>query len=346
LAFIDDSDVRAAEAQKAPQATQQPQVIYQNAPRGKLVPLLLLILIIAVVALATVMALPYIRDAESGDTPETAKVSADDLDPAMLVTPTGRKLDIIEFGGYLFEITRIAYSNSVRARTVTITVPGTPPQMGVFHVNESFAGGKIRVVDITSETVMLEADGKQQMFTIPGADPSAIWDRAPSGVQILPPKGTGAVPDIPSGVTRPPKNPLANEEPEEPVIEDKPKHGWESIDDLPDERVKDLRRDEYQQLVRELPAIFEEDLILHTAFERDTRQAYGLEVKNIKVDSVLYANGLERGDVITRINDQPIRSVRELTQVARGGGFGSEIRIEVQRDSGAVTFVFQPGVPD
>lgn len=338
MAFIDDSDLRSS----AP----QPQVIYQQAPKSKLVPILLVVLIIALVALTTVMALPYLKPTE--DTPgegDTPQVSAADLDPEMLMTPTGRKLDVIEFGGFLFEITRIAYSDSVRARTVTVTVPGKPPQMGVFHVNESFAGGKIRVVDITRETVVFEADGKQQMFTIPGADPSAMWDRVPPGMQIVPPSETGAIPNIPAGQTRPPKHPLANEV----AAEDTPNdgdEGFESIEDLPYIIPTVLRRDEYQKLVRELPGIFENDMVLHTAFERDTRQAYGLEVKNIMSISIFYTYGIQRGDVIVAINDQPVRSISELTTVARSNAFRSEISIEVERESGAVTFVFEPGVPD
>jgi type II secretory pathway component PulC len=341
LAFIDDSDLRAAEPKDTPQSP-QPQIIYQPAPRGKLVPVLLVILIIAVVAVGTVMALPYIRTAQTDDKPEVAHVDIADLDPATLVTPTGRKLDVVQLNGYVFEITRIAYSDNVRARTVTITVPDKPPQMGVFHVNESFADGKIRIVDISSETVTLESDGKQKMFTVPGADPSAIWDRAPSGMQIVPPTETGAVPDIPTGVTRPPKNPMADHQPTET---DNPRHDWKTIDDIPYEEERILSRTDYQKLVRELPEVFENDMILHKAFERETRAPNGLEIKNIKVGSKLYNNGLQRGDVVTRLNDQQVFNYTDLITVARGGGFGSEIRIEVQRDSGAVTFVFKPGVP-
>lgn len=335
MVFIDNSDLHTE--------TPPAQVIYQAAPRSKLVPALLLVLIVAIVALTVVVALPYLKTAADPEQqPETAQISASDLDPEMLMTPTGRKLDVVEFGGFLFEVTRLAYSNSVRARTVTVTVPGKPPQMGVFHVNESFAGGKIRVVDITRETVVLEADGKQQMFTIPGADPSAIWDRSPGGMQMVPPKETGAIPDMPTGLTRAPKNPMADQ----PADEVEPEGGWESIDDFPDERFITMRRDEYQKFVRELPAMFENDVVLQTAFERETRQPNGLQVKNITVTSMFYAHGIQRDDVIFKLNDQPIRSNSELTTIARSGSFREEVAITVERESGVVTFVFLPGVPD
>ncbi len=346
MAFIDDSDLRPA----AP----EPKVIIQHAPRGPLVPVLLVVLILAVLALAFVFALPYLKTDGGPDTPEIPTVSASQLEPEMLVTPTGRKLDVIEFGGYLFEITRLAYSNVPRARTVTITVPGKPPQMGVFHINESFAGGKIRVVEITSSSVVLETNGEQKVFAINGADPGEIWDKAPSGTQIIPPRDTSTIPDLPAGVERPAQDPR-KEIPEQPPKKtgsllgnpDDPEEvrGLEDLE-LPDVRPVPLHRSEYLTLVRDMADRFEKDLVLGLAIERDTRMVYGLQIKNLRGDSFFAAHGLRVGDVILAVNEEPVRNIEELNLVARSNVFRDEVRIELERDGNLVTFVFQPGVPD
>lgn len=346
MAFIDDSDLRPA----AP----EPKVIIQHAPRGPLVPVLLVVLILAVLALAFVFALPYLKTDGGRDTPEIPTVSASQLEPEMLVTPTGRKLDVIEFGGYLFEITRLAYSNVPRARTVTITVPGKPPQMGVFHINESFAGGKIRVVEITSSSVVLETNGEQKVFAINGADPGEIWDKAPSGTQIIPPRDTSTIPDLPAGVERPAQDPR-KEIPEQPPKKtgsllgnpDDPEEvrGLEDLE-LPDVRPVPLHRSEYLTLVRDMADRFEKDLVLGLAIERDTRMVYGLQIKNLRGDSFFAAHGLRVGDVILAVNEEPVRNIEELNLVARSNVFRDEVRIELERDGNLVTFVFQPGVPD
>jgi type II secretory pathway component PulC len=335
LAFIEDSDVQKP----------QPQVIMQQAPRGPLVPVLLVVLILAVAGLAVVMALPYLKT----DTPvpaDTQPVSISQLDPAMLMTPSGRKLDVVEFGGFVFEITRLAYFTNPRARTVTITVPGNPPQMGVFHVGESFAGGKIRVVEITGSSVVLESAAGQQVFAINGSDPSEIWDRAPEGTQIIPPLTSDAIPDLPPGKTSPPKDPRveieAESEPEQPT--DKP--ALESIEDLPDLRETAMPRTEYEALRRMLPDDFANDFVLAKAIERETRVIYGLEIKNIAGDSFYYAHGLERGDIITHINGEPVTSVQTLDAVLKSNLFREEIAIDIERDGAQITFVFYPGVTD
>ncbi|MCG3183417.1 MAG: hypothetical protein ICCCNLDF_01517 [Planctomycetes bacterium] len=347
MAFIDDSDLRPA----AP----EPKVIIQQAPRGPLVPVLLVVLILAVLALAFVFALPYLKTDSGPDAPATPTVSASQLEPEMLVTPTGRKLDVIEFGGYLFEITRLAYSNVPRARTVTITVPGKPPQMGVFHINESFAGGKIRVVEITSSSVVLEANGEQKVFAINGADPGEIWDKAPAGTQIIPPRDTGTIPDLPAGVERPAQDPRkdipepepkktgsllgnTNEDPEDVK-------GLEDLD-LPDVRPVPLDRAEYLTLVRDMADRFEKEMVLGLAIERDTRMVYGLMIKNLRGNSFFAAHGLLVGDVILAVNEEPVRNIEELNLVARSNVFRDEVRLELERDGNLITFVFQPGVPD
>ena len=355
MAFIEESDLHPAEPAEQP----VPRVIIQQAPRSKLVPVLLVLLIIllgAIVALAAVVVLPMLKNSNDAPAPEPSAIA--ELDPDMLMTPTGRQLDVVEFGGYVFEITRLAYSNVARARSVTITVPGKPPQMGVFHIGESFAGGKVRVVEITGSSIVLEADGQQKVFPILGSDPGEIWDRSPSGTQIIPPTGTGAIPDMPAGQVRAPKDPRS----EIPAdAEDPPKktgsllgNGDEAPEDVKGLEDLDLpyiidvplERADYLRLVRDMADKFEKDFVLAFAMERDTRAVYGLEIKNIAPASIFRAHGLLRGDVILSINDEPVHSIAELTLIARSNIFRDEVRIDVERETGVVTFVFNPGVPD
>ncbi|MBZ0137204.1 MAG: PDZ domain-containing protein [Planctomycetes bacterium] len=351
MALIDDSDLRKPEA--------EPKVVFQQAPRGPLVPILLVVLILCVIALAVIVALPYIRTDGESTPATTPQVSASDLDPKLLLTPTGRKLDVVEFGGYLFEITRIAYSNHAPSRTVTITVPGDPPAMGMFHIGESFAGGKIRIAEITNSAVVLECNGQQKFFPIIGSDPSAIWDKdtgVPSGTHLIPPRETGAVPDIPTGAQRPPKHPV-------PEVIDNPddRPGIESIDDLPWFEEQALAREDYAKLVSNLPDLLEREFVFAVAIEPETRMSYGLEIKNVLADSYFYSHGLQVGDVILFLNGEPVTRVSDLDSVSRRNSlFADQIMIEIERTrrttdpetgetrnvSDRITFVFAPGVPD
>lgn len=349
MAFIDDSDL----------AKPEPKVVFQQAPRGPLVPILLIVLIICVIAVGAIIALPHLKTAGE-DTPEDQPVATvDDLDPKLLVTPTGRKLDVVQFGGYLFEITRITYSNHAPSRTVTITVPGDPPAMGIFHIGESFAGGKIRIAEITGSAVVLEHEGQQKIFPIIGANPSEIWDKEPSvspGTHMIPPRDTGSIPDIPDGAKRAPKHPIP-EAVEEP--EDKPT--FESLEDFPYYYYKSMPRADYEELRRELPDRLEREVVFAVAIEPETRRPYGLEVKNMLPDSFFYAHGLKVGDVVLFLNGESVTRISELDHVARRTGlFSEEIMIEVERTTRVlntetkepedltevVAFVFYPGASD
>ena len=348
MAFIDDTDL----------AKPEPKVVFQQAPRGPLVPILLVVLIVCVLAVGVILALPHLGSGE--DTPEDQPVATvDDLDPKLLMTPTGRKLDIVQYGGYLFEITRITYSNHAPNRTVTITVPGDPPAMGIFHIGESFAGGKLRIAEITSSAVVLEFDGQQKIFPIIGAHPSEIWDKEPSvrpGTHLIPPRDTGSIPDIPEGSKRAPKHPIP-----ESVEEREGKHSVESLEYFPYYYEKALLRADYDKLRRELPDRFEREVVFAVAIEPESRRPYGLEVKNMLPDSYFYMHGLQVGDVLLFLNGEAVTRISELDHVARRTGlFSEEIMIEVERTTRVinpetnepedireqVAFVFYPGVPD
>lgn len=337
LAFIDENDL-------SPKAEQR--VIVQQAPRSKLVPILLVSLNVGVVALLLVFAAPKLGLHWGSDAPDPVTDTAQ-LDPALLVTPTGRRLDVKDFGGYLFEVTRITFSNDPAMRSVTITVPGNPPRQGVFRVRDSFAGGLIRVVEINASSVVLEHGGDQRTFMIEGGDPADVWERQPSGVQFIPARNSGAFPDAPAGKPQPPKDPVL--EPEEPADTTTETGGVPeglTLEELPDERYYALPQKEFQILVRTLPDIMENDFVFGKAIDPETRLAYAARVMNLRSDSVFHTHGMRAGDDIVSINDLDVRQPGDINTAARQVGSALELKIVIWRGDETIAFIFHAGPQD
>ncbi|MCC6466224.1 MAG: hypothetical protein IT463_12870 [Planctomycetes bacterium] len=337
MALVDESDLRPA-----------------REPARRRSPLLWVLAIVNVAALAlvAVLAWPHLNWPwpTAGQGAATSDVSA--LDPESLRLPSGRTMRPVVFGGFMFEVTRVAYFPDVRSRSVTITVPGKPPQQGIFRVGESFAGGKVRVVDISTVGVVLETDGKQQAFTVDGTDPAAAMEGAgPSGSVVIPAGRSDLFPAVPPGQIAPPARPVVPAQPsatdpqpaDSGATDEASPEGPRTIEDLPDERHARLERTDYDSLVRRLPDLFEQDMVLAVALEADSGVPYGLEVKNLRVDCALAAYGLEKGDVILSLNGMDIRRVPDLDIAARSNSFQQEIRLCVWRNEDPVTFVLRPG---
>ncbi len=343
VAFFDESDTQRRQPVPAP----------ERAPRSKLVPILLVLLNVAVIALVIVLAWPRIEGWFGGSAGGPETVAQASLDPEMLITPTGRKLDVQEFQGFVFEVTRVAFATDPRSRTVTITVPGKPPQLGVFRVGESFGGGKLRVVDISSAGVVLECNGTQQTFLVQGATQSEIWDKPSPGTNIMPAKGTGAIPNLAPGEVRPASKPVIDKPvdttTDQPQPADEPgdttdEGGISSLEDLPDERYTVLERDDYDALRRELKQVFERDFVFAVALEPETRIAYGLLVKNLSQGSVFYQYGLRKGDVLMGVNGHETLKYADLAKVAeQTQTFQDEIVLSIWRNNGEILYVFSPG---
>lgn len=332
MALVDESDLRPA-----------------REPARRRSPLLWVLAILNLGALVVIalLAWPHVNWPWPAASQPAAPADVAALDPESLRLPNGRTLRPVVFGGFMFEVTRVAYYPDVRSRSVTITVPGKPPQQGLFRVGESFAGGKVRVVDISTLGVVLEADGKQQAFTVDGSDPAAAMEaQAPSGQVVIPAGRSDLFPSVPPGQIAPPARPVAPEQPEttpvQPADESQPE-APRTLEDLPDERHAHLERTDYLALVRRLPQIFEDDMVLAVALEADSSIPYGLEVKNLRVDCALAAYGLEKGDVILSLNGMDIRRVPDLDIAARSNSFQQEIRLCVWRNEDPVTFVLRPG---
>lgn len=333
MAFIDENDLK----REAP-------AIVQPARRSLLVPALLVTLNIGVLALLFAFAAPRLGLLdEATKTPEAGTAQ---LDPAMLVTPTGRRLDVKEFGGFVFEVTRITYSGDPGLRSVTITVPGNPPRQGVFRIRDSFAGGAIRVADIGSASVVLEHNGDQRTFMVDGSDPAEVWDRQPSGLQMIPARNSGAFPDVPQGQNAPPKAPVL----EQPAVPAEPaKAGVPeglALEELPDERFYALPAKEFEVMSRTIVDLLERDFVLGKAIDPVSKIAYAARILNLRGSSVFYTHGLRAGDDIVSINDVEVRNPDEVPYAARQAAGAREIRIVVWRGDETIAFIFQTGPSD
>ncbi len=351
MAFLDDSDLQP---KPAPAAAPAPVTVIQAAPRSKLVPILLItlnlgVVVILLLVLVPSLKLPTINFGAAEPAPAVADASA--LDPALLVTPTGRKLDVVVFGNAVFEVTRVAYYPDVRSRSVTITVPGAPPQQAVFRVGESFAGGRIRVVDIQQSGVMLEASGQQKLFGMEGSTSADQWDKPSQtvGTSMIPPRNTNVIPDLPSGQVRPaidprtqPQDPAkadaAKDAPKDPAEHDE---DW-TLEDLPLETFVDLERREFDDLLIKLVETFDRDFVLAPAMEADTRIPFGLEIKNLRASNAI-AVRLQKGDIILAINGEKTVRITDLDLALRHLRNAIEVAIDIQRNDEVQTFIFRSG---
>lgn len=358
MAFLDDSDLAPKPAPVAAPAA-APVTVIQAAPRSKLVPILLItlnlgVVVILLLVLAPSLKLPTISFGGGESAPPVA--DAGSLDPALLVTPTGRKLDVVVFGNAVFEVTRVAYYPDVRSRSVTITVPGAPPQQAVFRVGESFAGGRIRVVDIQQSGVMLEASGQQKLFGTEGSTSADQWDKPsqPAGTSMIPARNNSVIPDLPSGQVRPaidprtqpqdpPKTESAKEAASEPGKEPAADEDW-SLEDLPLETFVDLERREFDDLLIKLVETFDRDFVLAPALEADTRIPFGLEIKNLRASNAI-AVRLQKGDIILAVNGEKTTRITDLDLALRHLRTATEIAIDIQREDEIQTFIFRPGAP-
>jgi hypothetical protein len=132
-----------------------------------------------------------------------------------MVTPNGRKLELVEMGGKLFEVTRIVFdATDGRRGLVSITVPGKPPQQGIYRVGDSFDRGRISVKEIGDGFVVLKCEGEQRTFGVQGAMPDEKNANADvtvtPGTHMLPPRdlGSGDIPPAPTGRVKAPENPV------------------------------------------------------------------------------------------------------------------------------------------
>jgi type II secretory pathway component PulC len=245
------------------------------------------------------------------------------------------------FGNLVFEITRVGYFTDVRSRTVTITVPGNPPESALFRVGDTFASGRIRVVEILPSAVILEYAGKQQAFGLLGAEPDQSPIVAPmAGPTFMAPTSTSVIPDLKPGQMQPARDPRLEAE---PAKEGQPK--LESYDQLP-EYYAVVERAEFSELLRMLPEYVRTHMVLAPARERESRVYIGVEVKNLKPECPLALHGLRTGDVIMYFNGEDIRGVSDLDLAVTQAKAAEELVIEFRRDGQQMVLIIHPGVPE
>ncbi|NUO17370.1 MAG: hypothetical protein HUU03_13100 [Planctomycetaceae bacterium] len=258
-----------------------PQVVYLPAKSGRGTQLLLFVLIVAVLVLIGLQVLPHLKLPSSGESAVSREELLKQLEPEALVTPTGRRLDVVEFGGRLFEITRVVYDQSDSRRClVSITVPGIPPQQNIFRPGDSFDRGRIIIKEVGDGYVVLKCDGEQRTFGVQGLMPDAApaQPAQPMGATLMPPRDfSSAVPPAPqTGRVKAPEHPMAEQKPDagEPVENDEATEDeGTALEDLPEERHFKLAREEYRKFIDSLPAFFttsRSSALTHTASSRPT----------------------------------------------------------------------------
>jgi hypothetical protein len=355
--FFEDSDLKPPQPAKAEEPKPR---------RSRLMPVLLVALNVGVLAVLVVLALPGLNlNFLSGDkSAPRGNLSRAQLPPEMTTTPSGRVLNLQEFGGYLFEVTRLLYASNPSQRAVTLTVPGNPPQQGMFRIGESFAGGALRIVEIQEQAVIIAFNGEQQTFPVEGADLTKVWGtaddarRPESGTTLLPARNQTSVSDLLPGQVRAPRDPHTEvrepaKQPERdpnrgnPLLESRELEGETALEDMPEERDIGIGRTEYNNLVRTLPDLVERDFVFASVFEPETSHPWGLEIKNLHVESIFRRYGMMNGDVLVGINDYDIIRIRDLDQAARSSSSYREyLEFHVWRGEDPIIFRFHPGGSD
>ena len=338
-------------APPAPATPPTPQVVYLQPRQGRFSQLLMFVLIVAVLVLLGLQLWPHIKLPAVGEDKQLSREDlVNQLEPEMLLTPTGRKLEVVDIGGKLFEITRVIFDgNDQRRCLVSITVPGKPPQQNIFRPGDSFERGRILIKEVGDGFVVLKCDGEQRTFGVQGLMPDDSGARSPaaSGTTIMPPKDmAGAVPAAPGGGrVKAPEHPMADdktsENPEEVEAEGDVKEGV-PLNELPDERHFAMAREDFRSFVEALPGMFAATIVLQVIRDPETQRSWGLQVKRIDAYSKLSSFGMRSGDVIVAIGEQQIRSHADV-DMAMKQTFRDFIDIEVVRGDESIYFVIEAG---
>lgn len=330
-------------------ASPAPVVIYRTRT-SPLVAVLLTLLVLCVLALTAVIALPYLGiQLKGAGQPQvrTKEQILAELDPQAMVLPNGRQLSLVEFGQRVFEVTRIVYdANNQSNSLVYITVPGLPPQQGVYRAGDSFDRGRIAVKAVLRQSVILACDGLQQEYPVIGAT-MAPSPSGGSGVNIILPKDFSsggvmheAIPGT-TGRIKAPLNPRITDDtpvgaPDDPELRPK------SLEDFPDERHLALPRAEYKSVIENLRKSMETSMVLMPALDPENRSPYGLEIKRLDTASVFYNWGLKSGDILIQMGTTEIRRHGDVQEALRQNNFRDGLAIHVMRNDLLVSFFVVP----
>lgn len=326
-----------------PPAASAPQVVYV-AKQSRATQLLLFVLILAVLTVIGIQVWPSLNLKLGGPSKQLSREELiDQLEPEAQLMPNGRKLELVELGGKLFEVTRIVYDGADGKRgMVSITVPGKPPQQGIYRVGDSFDRGRIMVKEIGDGYVVLKCDGEQRTFGVQGGAPEATKAdvNVSPGTHMVPPRDMSDVPPAPTGRVKAPENPVPpkdeakGEQPDKP----QPKTGEPEAILTP----YAIARDEWREFVGALPQYFGREMVLQTYRDRETMRPIGLEIVNLGGYARFAIYGFRVGDVITRIGETELRGPSDI-DVALKQSFRDSVEIELWRSDELYRYRFEPG---
>ncbi len=94
---------------------------------------------------------------------------------------------------------------------------------------------------------------------------------------------------------------------------------------------------ELGRVIRAWLGVYIQDLTPEIALQFGREETKGALVAEIQVDSPAEHAGLQRGDIILRVEDEAIEDVRDLQQVIRSHRPGDVVTIEVWRDNELIT---------
>lgn len=321
-----------------------PQVVYV-AKQSRVTQLLLFVLVLAVLTVIGIQLWPSLNF-KAGETKQLSREELiRQLEPEAMLMPNGRKLELVELGGKLFEITRIVYDGADGKRgMVSITVPGKPPQQGIYRTGDSFDRGRIAVKEIGDGYVVLKCDGEQRTFGVQGAmpdeRPKADVTVAP-GTNMVPPRDMGDVPPAPTGRVKSPENPVPPGEAkasEHSARGEKPKAGEPEVIVV----VQTIARDEWREFVSALPIYFSREMVLQTCRDYESLRPLGLEIVNIGGYARLAAFGLRAGDILTRLGETELRGQTDV-DAALKQSFRDAVELELWRGDDRYRYRFEPG---
>jgi hypothetical protein len=323
-----------------PPAAAAPQVVYV-AKQNRVTQLLLFVLVLAVLTVIGMQVWPLLN-LKLGSSKEVSREELiNQLEPEAMITPNGRKLELVEMGGKLFEITRIVFDGTDGKRgLVSITVPGKPPQQGIYRVGDSFDRGRMTVKEIGDGYVVLKCEGEQRTFGVQGAMPdekntSADITVTP-GTHMMPPRdlATGDIPPAPTGRVKAPENPVPPKDEAKTV----PKTSETEALISP----YTVSRDEWRDFVGALPIYFGREMVLQTYRDVDSMRPIGLEIVNIGGYAKFAVYGFRAGDVITRISETELRGPADVDEALKQS-FRDKLEIELWRGEELYLYRFEPG---
>lgn len=324
-------------------ATPAPQVVYV-AKQSRVTQFLLFVLVLAVLTVIGIQVWPSLSFKMGGAPKQLSREELiEQLAPEEMLASNGRKLELVEMGGKLFEITRVVFDGTDGKRgMVSITVPGKPPQQGIYRAGDSFDRGRILVKEIGDGFVVLKCDGEQRTFGVQGSAPDASKAdvNVTPGTHMVPPRDMGDVPPAPTGRVKAPENPVPPKEEtsKTPGEKAEPKTGEPEPIIAP----YAVAREEWREFVGALPIYFGREMVLQTYRDRESMRPLGLEIVNIGGYAKFAAFGFRVGDVITRIGETELRGPSDV-DLALKQSFRDMVEIELWRGEELYVYRFEPG---